>query len=278
MLLTDDELEKVISVITNRTGITPRESHKGGIKNFVEKRLDKLKFKGSFSTYLSIIQTDNAEMTELVNESTVNETYFFREEKQFQFLKNSVLPQWVLRNGGNPIRIWCAACSTGEEPYSLALIAKLCKVKAFITASDIDTRVLECCKKGVYKPSSCRMSDGSSFHELLKPYVTEDGLIEISNDIKQMVNVRYANLSKLEDLNVLNVVLEKQNIVFLRNVFIYFNRELRKRILQTIADKFLAKDGYLFVSMSEVASIDSEITPSCLEKQSFGNVFYFRKK
>ena len=96
--------------------------------------------------------------------------------------------------------------------------------------------------------------------------------------IKKHVFTKQLNLAELSSpLNSSQLPLN-QNIIFIRNVFIYFSMELREIILRTIADKCLAEDGYLFVSMNEIAQLDQSIVPECLERVSDGNIFYFHKK
>lgn len=212
---------------------------------------------------------------ELINESTVNETYFFREEKQFQFVKNKIFSKWASKTNLQKIKIWSAACSSGEEAYSLLLLAKSCGLTASVIASDINTEVLKKCSDGIYKASSIRNVDGGIFKYLLEPYKTQNNSFEFSSDIKKQVSIRQINLSSLST----NIDIPTgKNIIFIRNVFIYFSREMRANILEVLAEKCLEEDGYLFVSMNEVASIDTDITPSVLEKISDGSVFCFHKK
>ena len=110
------------------------------------------------------------------------------------------------------------------------------------------------------------------------PYQRPDRYIDFPNEIKNMIKTIKLNLSKI-DSPFTDVLLPKgQNIVFIRNVFIYFNQELRARILRTIADKCLADDGIIFVSMSEIAQLDETVLPPSLEKVADGNIFYFHKK
>ena len=177
-----------------------------------------------------------------------------------------------------PIKIWSAACSYGEEAYSLAVLAKVCGIKAFVTASDINSEVLDHCNKGVFWESSIRSVDGFSFKNLLLPYRTNEGKIVFPDEIKSCIQTRKINLSKIDSpLGEANLP-KNQNIIFIRNVFIYFSQELRIRILNSIIDKCLAEGGILFVSMSEIAQFDSNMLPPSLEKVMDGNIFYFKKK
>lgn len=273
--LTQEELDSLIALLTQRTGIIPRSSHLEGIKNYIEKKLTE---KGlSVPEYKTKLFVDGGLFSELINESTVNETYFFREEKQFILLRDRILPMWKATCGSMPVKIWSAACSYGEEAYSLALLAKSCGVNAMITASDINSQVLEHCRTGVFKDSSIRSVDGSSFKNLLMPYQKE-GKIQFGSEIRNCITTREINLSKIDEMQTEALLPKNQNIVFLRNVFIYFSQNLRLKILNSIAEKCLADGGVLFVSMNETAQINfNEISP-LLEKVMDGSIFYFKKK
>ena len=276
MGINDIELEKIIQLITQRTGIIPRASHRDGIKSYVEKKLSEKKC--TVQNYLNAIIADSAQFSDLVNESTVNETYFFREERQFALLKQRIFPMWRALNGSVPIKIWSAACSYGEEPYSLALLATQCNVKAQITASDINSEVLEHCRKGEFLSSSIRQVDGLQFKPLLDPYIKTDNKIHFPSEITSLITTKRINLSMIDSPSMDSLLPKNQNIIFLRNVFIYFNQDLRSRILHTIAQKCLADGGVLFVSMSEIAQLDSSVMPPSFEKVMDGSVFYFHKK
>ena len=274
--ITQDEFEGFLSILRTRTGIIPRASHRDGIKSFIERRISEKHT--SVLGYKNEILSDEGLFTELVNESTVNETYFFREEKQFIFLRDKIFPQWKLMFGPGRIKIWSAACSYGEEAYSLALLAKSCGLNCSITASDINSIVLDHCRKGVFLDSSIRSVDGIAFQNLIAPYKTDDRMIVFSDEIKDFITTKKINLSVIDSPSATLLLPKKQNIIFLRNVFIYFNQELRAKVLRILAENCLAGDGILFVSMSEIAQLDSDIVPPCLEKVVDGSVFYFHKR
>lgn len=276
IVLTQEETDYFISLLTMGTGIIPRSSHRAGIQTYIEKKIAEKKI--SVSEFKLKLQSDKDLFTEFINESTVNETYFFREEKQFALLKERYFPMWKAMFPSVPIKIWSAACSYGEEAYSLAVLAKVCGIKAFVTASDINSEVLDHCNKGVFWESSIRSVDGFSFKNLLLPYGTNEGKIVFPDEIKSCIQTRKINLSKIDSpLGDANLP-KNQNIIFIRNVFIYFSQELRIRILNSIVDKCLAEGGILFVSMSEIAQFDSNMLPPSLEKVMDGNIFYFKKK
>lgn len=274
--ITEEILDSFISLLTESTGIIPRASHREGIRNYIDKKL--LSTRLSAGEYLKELSTNHELFTEFVNQSTVNETYFFREEKQFSLIDEVILPKWRCNNSGKDIRIWSAACSYGEEAYSLAVIALKCGLNPVVFASDINSEVLEHCKSGVFLGTSLRSVDGVMYQNLITQYKREDGKIAFPDKIKKCISTNILNLSEMDSPQNLYQLPREQNIIFIRNVFIYFSLDLRKKILKIIAEQCLADDGYLFVSMNEIAQLDSSIVPSSLEKIVNGNIFYFHKK
>ena len=274
--LTDEELNSFIQLLTDRTGIIPHATHKEGIKNYIEASL--LEKNINAEEYKNLIISNPQNFSEFINESTVNETYFFREEKQFILLRDKIFKTYKNKSSGKSINMWSAACSYGEEAYSLALLALSCGITPNVIASDINSEVLEHCANGVFLGTSLRPMDGNSFHNLVLPYKREDRKIEFNSEIKEHIKTIFVNLSELDSPSYKPNLPKNQDIIFLRNVFIYFNQELRSRILKTIAEECLSDDGYLFVSISEVAQLDYPVIPSSLEKISDGNIFYFHKK
>ncbi|MBQ9537945.1 MAG: protein-glutamate O-methyltransferase CheR [Treponema sp.] len=277
MTVNEENLGMIIDIITATTGIIPRSSHREGIRSYLSAKMDELGI-ASVKEYTDKLKKDRTLFMELVNESTVNETYFFREEKQFTFVRSKILPNWIARHGSQPIKMWSAACSYGEEAYSLALLARDCGARAHITASDINTAVLSHCAEGVFNASSMRGGDGVAFQNLLLPYRTADAKIAFSDELRGYITTRQINLAEMDNPASEGILPKMQDIVFIRNVFIYFSQDLRARILKTIADRCMAEDGILFVSMSEIAQIDGSVMPVSLEKVSDGSVFYFQKK
>ncbi|MCR4734335.1 MAG: hypothetical protein K5829_04955 [Treponema sp.] len=267
----EKQFAEIIELISKQTGIIPRESHKIGIRNFIEKRKQEIKLNGF--EYYNYVCLNKEEFDLLLNNATVNETYFFREESQFTFLKNKILPELKIKLKNSPIRIWSAAASSGEEIFSIYLLTQSLGINTECIASDINTNVMEKSKEGKYKSNSVKSVDGAKFHYLLTPYINNNNEVTIPEDISSKIDRRIINLCKKDSIFPQNI-----NIIFLRNLFVYFTLDMRKAILQKIVDEALADDGYLFLSMNEIATIDSTILPEELEKCSDGNVFYFHKK
>lgn len=267
----EKEFAEIISIITQQTGIVPRESHKVGIMNFIEKRKKEIDL-GELP-YSVFLRLNKDELCLLLNASTVNETYFFREESQFALLKDKILPEFRTKLGTKPIRIWSAASSSGEEIYSLFLLAQSLGLKTECVASDINTAVLEKCSKGAYTPNSVKLVDGAKFHHLLGKYLKSDRSVLFPEEICKQIELRQINLSLVAESFPRGV-----HLIFIRNVFIYFTSEMKKQILSKIVNESLTDGGYLFVSMSELPSIDASILPKNLKKCCDGKVFYFKKE
>ncbi|WP_027727556.1 protein-glutamate O-methyltransferase CheR [Treponema sp. C6A8] len=267
----ESEFLSIIALITAQTGIVPRESHKIGIKNFIEKRLKEIDTQGL--PYHSYLRLNKEEFDLLINAATVNETYFFREEAQFQLLKDKIFPELRAKLGTSPMRIWSAASSSGEEIYSLYLLAQSLNIKSECIASDINSSVLEKCRAGLYASSTTKKIDGAKFHYLLAPFQKADKSVSFPAAVSNKIERKQLNLS-----DQAAVFPKDLSLIFIRNVFIYFTMEMRRQILEKIVNESLNSGGYLFVSMSEIASIEKSIIPKELEKCSDGKVFYFRKK
>ena len=206
----------------------------------------------------------------VINLITVNETYFFREELQFDFLKNEVFPKYMGKN----LTIWTCCCSTGEEPISLLALALSMNVNLTIYASDIDDNAIEALQKGHYSTFSLR-TDGQKYHKLLEPFSkrTENELI-FSRDFLHRIHSFKFNLIK-DELNKLPFF-ENVDIIFMRNVFIYFDKENRSAVTKKVSER-LKSEGLLFFSMNEVGSMDEKIVPKDFIKTNNGVVYYFIK-
>ena len=179
---------------------------------------------------------------------TTNESFFFRDVKPFDLFRDAVLPQLMEnRQLQKSLRIWCAAASSGQEPYSLAMVlmeqaAKLAGWRTKIVGTDISTEILEKSKRGVY--SQFEVQRGLPIQMLLKYFVKENETWQISEQLRSMVEYKYFNL--LEDLTSLG----KFDVVFCRNVLIYFDQDTKRRVLANIA-KLMPDDGMLFLGGAE---------------------------
>jgi chemotaxis protein methyltransferase CheR len=184
----------------------------------------------------------------VVEAMTTNETFFFRDKTPFDHFKETVLPELIRARGGKrSLRIWCAAGSTGQEPYSLAMILKdmgaaLNGWRLEIVATDISPEVLEKSRAGLY--TQFEVQRGLPITALVKHFVQAGTMWQLNADIRALVQFRQFNL--LQDFAPLG----KFDIIFCRNVLIYFDQPTKSDVFNRLA-KVSEPDGYLFLGAAE---------------------------
>ena len=204
-----------------------------------------------FRDYYRFIRYDSRaedELSAIMDILTVNETYFFREQNQLRAFGEEILDELKVTNRGKRmLRIWSAGCSTGEEPYTIAMLMQ--EKNAFsgwdveIHGSDINQRVLQTARRGVYRKNSFRTTEP---YFLNKYFVEEDSSYRISDAVKKLVNFSYLNL--LDPCK--SKFLGKMDVVFCRNVLIYFDNASRRRVIDNFYDR-LVDGGYLLLGHAE---------------------------
>jgi chemotaxis protein methyltransferase CheR len=247
--LTDKELNAIVRLVYERAGITLHAGKKALIVARLQKRVRAGGFT-SFSDYLSAVERDTtgAELCQLLDAIATNHTSFFREEQHFTLLQSKVLPQ--LTGRGDGVRVWCAACSTGEEPTTLAMsmfesLPQAEHRRVRLLASDLSTKALSTARAGVYK-----MDRVSGIPQpLLKKYFErgmgeQAGLARVSAAVRRAIEYRQLNLLEIGDLG------ERFDVIFCRNVMIYFDRHVQQRVVAML-ERHLAPGGYMFISHSE---------------------------
>jgi chemotaxis protein methyltransferase CheR len=226
---------------------------------------------GSVSELITRVRTGNSAQLQwkVVEAMTTNETSFFRDVKPFEALRQVVIPTLIkARQNERKLSIWCAACSSGQEPYSISMMLRehfpeLQSWKVTILATDISTEVLEKSKNGRY--TQLDVNRGLPANCLVK-YFKKDGVEwEIDESIRKMVEIRRMNLSVAWPL------MPPIDLVMLRNVMIYFPIETKKQILKNMRS-VLRPDGYLFLGTAET-TINLDVNFTC---ESFKNVSYYR--
>lgn len=264
------DFEKVLSYILEKTGIRLPETKYRALGDYLSDFGDKL----DFSAFTRHVEGAGAQA--FLNTVTINETYFFREQRHFSVLHSGLLASLAERS--KPLRVWSAACSTGEEALSLAALAwsLLGEGAARIYASDINCQVLDRFKSGLYGQGSLR-EDGRGFHQLLEPFLQRidnklpriDNKLQIQPALLDSIVVREVNLSDASYPSIPDDL----DLVFLRNVLMYMPLETRHRILGTVSGK-LAEGGCLFVSSSEIPHLAH---PDLALRDSDG-CYFFQKK
>lgn len=186
---------------------------------------------------------------EVIDAMTTNETLWFRDRHPFTFLQDKLLPE-LAKNPGE-IAIWCAACSSGQEPFSISICVEemrrrnmnLANKQVRILATDISSRVLEQARKGIYEPLALKR--GMSDERLSQHFkAISDGSWEINPEIRRRIEFRPINLKE----NFITI--GKFDVVFCRNVLIYFSSDLQQQIITNI-HRVLKPGGYLFLGGSE---------------------------
>jgi chemotaxis protein methyltransferase CheR len=205
----------------------------------------------------------------VVEAMTTNETSFFRDIKPFEALRQVVVPTLMkARQSERKLSIWCAACSSGQEPYTIAMMLRehfteLQNWKVTILATDIATDMLDKSKSGRY--TQLEVNRGLPANYLIK-YFKKDGVDwQIDESVRKMVDIRRMNLSVAWPL------MPPIDLVMLRNVMIYFPVETKKQILKNMRS-VLRPDGYLFLGTAET-TINLDVNFTC---ESFKNVSYYR--
>jgi len=225
-----------------------------GSRYLLEKRLSrriKNHHLNDFRDYYRYIRYDTRaeeELSAIMDVLTVNETYFFREQNQLKAFSEEILDELkVLSRDKRTLRIWSAGCSTGEEPYTIAMLIN--EKGAFngwdieIHGSDINQRVLQTARRGVYRKNSFRTTEP---YFLSKYFVEDDSSYRISDAIKKYVNFSYLNL--LDPFK--SKFLGKVDVIFCRNVLIYFDNVSRRRVIDNFYDR-LVDGGYLLLGHAE---------------------------
>ena len=199
---------------------------------------------------IAILRTKKDERlaVDVTEAMTTNESFFFRDIRPFEQFKNIVLPELLeARSARKQIRIWSAACSSGQEPYTLAMIlkeeaARLAGWRVEIVATDLSTEILSKAKEGLY--SQFEVQRGLPITLLMKHFTQEGEKWRISEDIRRMVSYRPFNL--LDNPSALGHF----DVVFCRNVLIYFDQETKSQVLGRIA-RIMPTDGFLYLGGAE---------------------------
>ncbi len=245
-LMTQADFDRIVRIAHETTGIVLSDHKKEMVYSRLARRIRRCRM-SSFAEYLAVIGKDPDETNEFVNALTTNLTSFFRENHHFEHMLATSLPELAKRNAGTrKLRVWSCAASTGEEPYSIAMMLKefgfdrSWDVK--LLATDLDSAVLDTARKGIYNEDRVRGMDP----KWRDKYLTRgaDGQWSANADIRSLVSFKRLN------------VLEKWpmkgqfDIVFCRNIVIYFDKDTQRVLFDRIANQ-MAKDAWLYIGHSE---------------------------
>lgn len=247
---TRNDFEFIRAMVGERTGIVLSDHKVDMVYGRLARRLRQLKL-NSFQDYFKHLeQEDDQELVEFTNALTTNLTAFFREPHHFEFLAKTAIPEFARRRDNKRLRIWSAGCSTGEEPYTIAMtlheaLSSLRNWDAKILATDLDSNVVSKAKGGVYDQERV---NGISKQRLNRWFRKgrggNAGRVRVSSDLQKLITFKQLNLMHKWPMS------GPFDIIFCRNVVIYFNKDTQRALFNRYAD-ILADDGYLFVGHSE---------------------------
>lgn len=242
---TEKDFTRIRALIYKHAGISLSEAKADMVYSRIGRRVRSEGF-NSFKAYLDDLESTNraSEWEEFTNALTTNLTSFFREEHHFPVLAD------YLKTLKGPIRIWCSAASTGEEPYTLAMTAceafGTLKPPVEIVATDIDTKVLATAANGIYKDDRIKgLSEKRKKDFLLKGTGANAGTIRVKKELRDLITFKQLNL--LESQWPLK---ETFDVMFCRNVMIYFDKPTQKKILKRFIP-LMKPDALLFAGHSE---------------------------
>jgi chemotaxis protein methyltransferase CheR len=253
LTLSDSTFADLRDVIYKLSGIYYTESKKYLLEGRIAKRILANGLK-SFEEYIALLKSANnrSELFELFEAITINETYFFRAEQQFDAFEKIIIPEILkTRNVINPnvFRIWSAASSTGEEAYTIAIMV-LERIKPMfphiqfqILASDINNAVLDAARKGLYKEYAIRNIPPAYLNKYFKKQGT---LYQLNDEVRRMV--KFANINLFDNSQMRSV--SGCDVIFCCNVLIYFDVQSKQTVVSHLYDA-LNKTGYLFIGYSE---------------------------
>ena len=252
--LGDDDYHFICRLVYEQSSIHLGNDKKNLVSSRLAKRLRQLGLE-NYSQYCELLRSPagDEELTFLIDRISTNHTNFFREIKHFDFLREKILPAWSAdpKSRGNAFRVWSAACSSGEEPYTLAIhlsenLGPAESGQWQIEASDISTRVLTLAKQGIYESS--RLADMNPAF-LPRYFQKGTGKWEGSYRIKELLRqrVQFHHLNLLAGNYPFNF---RFQVIFCRNVMIYFDRPTQESLVNQLTEKLLP-GGHLMVGHSE---------------------------
>jgi len=262
------------TLLEKTSGISYRE----GKDYLLESRLTELAVSLGYKSIDDLYQKLKTSLTpqllaQLIDALTTNETYFFRDEHPFVALKNTVLPElFKLRQKDGVVNIWSAACSTGQEPYSVAMLilehfsAYLNSVRINIYATDISISAIEKAKKGVY--NQIEVNRGLPVQYLVKYFKQNGAHWEIDPRVKAMVKFEVVNLLEAD-----KKIRTKFDLILCRYVLIYFAKETKEKVFRALWNA-LNPLGYLLLGATELPPC----SPPDMEKVMIGKTIFYKKK
>ena len=252
---TDADFEEIRRLVFDHAGISLSDLKRDMVYARLARRVRKLGLR-DFVAYRELVRdAQSDEFRNFVNALTTNLTSFFRESYQLDLLRDEVLPELLERKSDRRIRVWSAGCSTGQEPYSLAVVVNEVVPSDWdvkILATDLDTNVLDHARRGVYELEKL---DGVASERrrrwFWKGKGSNAGFARAAPELQRLITFRQLNL--IESWRFRNPF----DVIFCRNVIIYFDKPTRAQLFERFADA-LTDDGYLMLGHSETMTGETE--------------------
>ena len=250
--MSDDEFQLLRDYIYGHCGINFDENSKYILEKRLSHRLADLNLPTFYDYYhyLKYNRNKEQELNDIMDVLTTNETYFFRESFQLKAFSDEIIPELIKKKaarGSRSLRIWSAGCSTGEEPYTIAMLLstnpELSGWNIEIIGTDISQRVLQQARRAVYGKSSFRATEESDLHRFF--HQQDDGY-KVNDSIREMVTISHLNLFDTNRMTMLG----KIDLIFCRNVIIYFDFAAKKRVIESFYSA-LYDGGFLLLGHSE---------------------------
>ncbi|MGH8119800.1 MAG: CheR family methyltransferase [Gammaproteobacteria bacterium] len=249
---TDNDFNYISSLINGHTGIRLGQTKRELVYARLTKRLRALGLQ-TFREYCDLLRDgDQNELINCINAITTNVTTFFREIHHFEFLERTVLPDLIRQKALSVlprVRVWSAGCSTGEEPYSIEIVLReqpaLQRWNVRLLATDLDTHVLERAQQGIYDIKQLEKVSAERCKRWFRIGTgRNDQRVSVVPELRERVRFRQLNLKDAWPMR------GPFDVIFCRNVVIYFDKEMQKKLFNRFAD-MLSPDGYLFIGHSE---------------------------
>ena len=243
--------DKFRALIYEKTGIHMRDGKQILVSNRLRKRVTLLRL-ASYEEYYALLTSGKQaepEMPHFIDAVSTNETYFFREEKHFLALSRVILPE--LLKTEKHVRIWSAGCSTGEEVYTLRIVADEASQAAGgadvqIVGTDISTTVIARAREGIYHERALRLVPAALLARCFVP--AHDGAYQVRPELRGRVDFKVHNLFTDP------APADRINVIFCRNVMIYFDKKTQATLVDGIFAQAIHPEGYLFIGHSESIS------------------------
>ena len=247
-----DEFRLLRDFVYQHCGLNFTEDSKYLLEKRLGKRLQQHNLK-TFKDYYYFLRYNpnkDQELSEVIDQLTTNETYFYREDFQLKTFVQDILPEIRRRKeqeGKQTLRIWSAGCSSGEEPYTIAMLLLgqpwLKSWRVEVIGTDISQRVLHMAREGIYGEASFRSTDSL---QKMRFFSDHEGKSRINDEVRNLVSISYLNLFDTARIGLLG----KMDVIFCRNVIIYFDKAGKKSVIKNFFQR-LVPDGFLLLGHSE---------------------------